>query len=51
MFEFKTAWCFLRKKGILLSDDITANNSFKDFIKLEKPAHWTTFGGLGACRK
>jgi predicted O-methyltransferase YrrM len=51
MLEFKVAWAFLKEGGILLADDITANNSFKDFIKLKKPAYWTTFGGLGACRK
>jgi hypothetical protein len=51
MFEFKAAWAFLKEGGILLADDITTNNSFKDFIKLKKPAYWTTFGGLGACRK
>jgi predicted O-methyltransferase YrrM len=51
MFEFKTAYSFLRKQGILLADDITANNAFRDFLRMNKPAYWTAFGGLGAVRK
>jgi predicted O-methyltransferase YrrM len=51
MFELKTAYSFLRKQGILLADDITANNAFRDFVQINKPDYWTTFGGLGAVRK
>ena len=51
MFEFKTAYSFLRKGGILLADDITVNNAFRDFVRMNKPDYWTTFGGLGAVRK
>jgi len=31
IFEFETVWPFLRKGGILISDDIISNNAFKDF--------------------
>ena len=51
MFEFKIAWFYLRKGGILLADDITGNNAFRDFVRISKPTYWTTFGGLGAIRK
>ncbi len=51
LFEFELAWSFLKKGGVLLADDITANNAFKDFVRMKKPAYWTTFGGLGACRR
>lgn len=33
MFEFRNAWRFLRSGGLLLSHDITWNNSFADFAK------------------
>jgi predicted O-methyltransferase YrrM len=33
MFEFRNAWRFLRSDGLLLSHDITWNNSFADFAK------------------
>lgn len=31
MFEFNTAWPFISDKGLLLSDDISANNAFYEF--------------------
>lgn len=31
MFEFKTAWPFILKNGLLISDDIGDNNAFHDF--------------------
>lgn len=31
MFEYRTAWPYLRKGGILMSDDIDANSAFSDF--------------------
>jgi len=51
IFEFKVAWFFLKKGGVLLADDATVNNAFRDFVRANKPAYWTTFGGLGAIRK
>jgi hypothetical protein len=36
LFEFKTVWPYLAKNGIIISDDIDRNNSFKDFINLQK---------------
>jgi hypothetical protein len=32
MFEYKTAFPYIRKGGILISDDITYNSSFYDFV-------------------
>ncbi len=31
MFEFHTVWPYLRKGGLLLSDDIDWNQAFKEF--------------------
>lgn len=36
MFEFKTAWPFVRRGGLLVSDDIATNESFFDFAKQQK---------------
>jgi len=33
MFEYKTAWKYLRQPKIIISDDINANNAFYDFAK------------------
>lgn len=34
MFEFSTAWPHIRSGGLLLSDDVGANNSFNDFCSI-----------------
>lgn len=31
MFEFRAAWPYVRKGGILFSDDVDYNNAFADF--------------------
>ncbi|MFQ6054569.1 MAG: class I SAM-dependent methyltransferase [Methanosarcinales archaeon] len=31
IWEFRTAWPYIKKSGLLLSDDIKANNAFLDF--------------------
>ena len=33
MFEFDTAWKYIKKEGFLLSDDISGNNAFYDFCQ------------------
>jgi GT2 family glycosyltransferase/predicted O-methyltransferase YrrM len=33
MYEFKTAWPYLAKNGLLLSDDVKMNTSFEEFTK------------------
>ena len=33
MFEFETAWKYIKKEGFLLSDDISGNNAFYDFCQ------------------
>jgi len=33
MFEFETAWPFIKNDGFLISDDITGNNAFYKFSK------------------
>ena len=51
MFEFESAWLFLRNGGILITDDRTANDAFKDFVRTKKPTYWAIFGGLGTIKK
>lgn len=48
MFEFETAWKYLKKGGLLLSDDINWNNSFNDYAKKMKtsPISFSAFGGM-----
>jgi predicted O-methyltransferase YrrM len=36
MFEFETAWPYIKKTGFLMSDDIQSNNSFNLFCSLVK---------------
>ena len=33
IFEFETAWKYIKKDGFLLSDDISGNNAFYDFCQ------------------
>ncbi len=50
MFEFRTAWPYIRKGGLLLSDDTNVNRSFSDFSE-EVDRKPVRFYGLGAIRK
>lgn len=34
MFEFKASWDFIKKGGLLISDDVSTNASFSDFAKM-----------------
>ncbi len=39
MYEYKTAWPYLKKNGLLLSDDVKMNSAFDEFIKdVKSPA-------------
>jgi predicted O-methyltransferase YrrM len=49
-FEFETVWPYLRKEGILLSDDTHRNESFFDFAKSINKK-WVRFYLLAAIRK
>jgi hypothetical protein len=48
LFEFRTAWKFLRKGGILLSDDYEVNTAFMDFQREveRKPVYFFRVAGL-----
>lgn len=35
MFEFNQAWRYLKPRGYLLSDDITENDAFADFVRFK----------------
>jgi hypothetical protein len=32
-FEFELAWKYIRPKGYMLSDDITDNRAFNEFVR------------------
>jgi len=51
MFEYETAWFYLRDGGLLLSDDVHWNSAFYDFIKSNPHNRWIIFDGLGAVIK
>jgi len=51
IFEYETAWHYLRDEGLLLSDDVHWNKAFHDFVRGNKPKRWTIFNGLGAMIK
>jgi len=39
MYEYRTSWPFIKNNGLLISDDIIANNAFYDFSQqfIQKP--------------
>lgn len=47
MFEYETAWPYLRRGGLLLSDDVNWNNAFTDFAN-EVGAEYICYKGKGA---
>ena len=52
MFEYTTAWDYLPKGGLLLSHDISWNNSFRDFSrKVKRRSIEIYFTGTGAIIK
>lgn len=38
-FEYEIAWKALKKKGLILSDDVNANKAFNDFCRRHKANH------------
>ena len=51
MFEYETAYHFLKEGGLLLSDDIHWNSAFYEFCRNKNPKRWIVFDGLGAAIK
>ncbi len=51
MWEFKQAWNYLKNGGLLLSDDISWNDSFSDFIKEVNAKKTATFYAIGVVIK
>ena len=51
MFEYETAWPYIKKGGLLLSDDIYWNKAFEHFARKHNPTRWKAFDGLGAMIK
>ena len=36
MFEYDTTWPFIKKGGLLLSDDVSYTKAFSTFFKMKK---------------
>lgn len=50
LWEYRTAWPYIKKGGLLLSDDTQGNNAFKDFyINVEHGGF--SVGSFGGIRK
>jgi hypothetical protein len=47
MFEYSTVYNFLRKGGLILSDDINQNKAFFDFCQEKKTRRMVSFGNFG----
>ena len=50
MFEFREAWDYISLGGILISDDITENIAFDEFVKMKESKYLKLFK-LGLLRK
>ncbi len=51
MFEFQTAYPYLRSGGILITDDVLWNESFKDFVAAVSAPAATIIRGRGILKK
>lgn len=51
MREYSIAWPYIRKGGLLLSDDVTCNDAFLDFSGFVKQYPVILLGRVGAIRK
>lgn len=51
LFEFCTIWPFLRKGGILCSDDVLLNNAWHDFMNMIKCSSKIIGNRIGICYK
>lgn len=51
MFEYELAWEWLTDDGILLSDDITWNETFQKFISVRKPGYGYVTPNVGYLTK
>ena len=50
-WEYKTAWEYLRKGGLLLSHDISQNSAFKDFAKYVSEGYYYMLRNLGGIKR
>jgi len=50
MFEFSSAWPYIRAGGFLVSDDVNDNQAFTDFCR-DKGVNYIIQGDMGVCQK
>ena len=50
-WEYKTAWEYIRKGGLLLSHDISQNAAFKDFAKHVSKEYYYMLRNLGGIKR
>lgn len=51
LYEYRASWPYIKSGGILMSDDITWNNAFPEFIQEAKPKKVTEFYAFGMIMK
>ena len=50
-WEYKTAWAYIRKEGLLLSHDISQNAAFRDFAKYVSEDYYYMLRNLGGIKR
>lgn len=50
-FEFEESYSHLRPQGLLLSDDVSFNSAFRDFVTASHPALTAVIGDVGVMTK
>jgi predicted O-methyltransferase YrrM len=50
-FEFDSAYAYLRPGGLLMSDDVSFNSAFSDFVRTHHPTSHKIISGVGVMRK
>lgn len=50
-WEYKTAWGYIRKGGLLLSHDVSQNAAFRDFAKYVSEGYYYMLRNLGGIKR
>lgn len=50
-FEFEETWPYIPKGGFMLSDDVSWNAAFREFLREQKPSYSHVYRNFGIARK